>query len=952
VSTSVDVDVYAHDRSASSTFNHVGNAATRNSGLVKHFGATLAGVFTGTALYNGARDLTRLLIGQTEAAAEDEQGQRQLALQLHNSAGANKAADAAAEDWITTIGKQLGITDDELRPALARMVAATHDVSDAQDDVSLAMDVAAGRHKSLQTVVEALSKAEQGNTSGLGRLGVATKDAAGHALTLDQITGNLAKTYKGQAAAAADTAAGKYKIVDTQFHELGETIGYWLLPKAADFGAWILDDGVPAAQELATWLGDELGPTVRDIGGWFSDNQDDIENFAKTVGTDVVGGLKTIVDIGGDVVGFLDGLPGPVRSLGIEAGIAALVLPRLAGGLTAVGSAAVSAKVGVSGFVTGLSDAERRSGLLSRSLVNVAGVGGMVALEEGTRRGNKQLELLGSGLTGAAAGATIGSAVFPGVGTAIGAAGGFAAGAAIDMYKLHKQTDSAADSAGDSKVNFDDLKASLNQVTGAATKATRAMVLQKLQEDGIATSAGQLGIAQSDLIKASLGNKNAIERVNDAWKRSGDLLEGLTNQKVSDWLFSIRTGMDRSRAAIKENNAALDGTDRSAKRANDALRTVGAVKPQTDKWSALLIGDLNQAVGRTHSNADDIRRTLATEPGKARPDLSAVRGTLASQLAAMNGVVYGDAQAVGHHIQSGVMSGLSGLGGAVFGAVQQAIANGLAAAHAAGGGGGGGGGGGSKGSGKGSGSGGTSQRTLGDIVGDRLRGSGGDTWTGLGANQLTNAGANLLASLVNGLEKGRKPLNKVLDAIHKDVERKLAARDQLQALHDQLAGGFSGFQASVFSVQGTDQGPVTLDQLLAKAASEKATAAQVDQDVQALLNAGVSQDLIQQLQSQGSSGIEALHALAGANADQIKQIVDDNAAAQASYAHAGQVTADKFTAAQIAAVNQQLAIAQGVEKTVKSIADLVDRLDKVEFILHGSDLVASLVKDKKNKGKQ
>lgn len=950
MSTSVDVDVYAHDRSASRTFDQVGNAASRSGHKVSGFGKIAAGVFTGTALWNGAERLTRLMVDLGEGAAEDERSTRMLALQYHNSAHATDAQVAATEDWITAQGKVLGIADDDLRPALTKLVAVTHDVGDAQRDTAVALDAAAGTGKDFQSVVDAMVKAEAGSVGGLGRLGIATKDVDGKTKSLNAIVRDMATTFKGQAAEAADTASGRFQRMHVQFSELGETIGYWMIPKATALGEVMLDDVVPAAEQTVHWLGDELGPIAKDIGGWFSDNRDDIRDFAKVVGEDVVGGLETIVEIGGNVIDFLDGLPGPVKSLAIEGALAAIVLPQVAGGIAAAGSAAGAAKGQVAGFVTGLQDAERRAGLLSRGLINVAGIGGMVALEEGARTGNKGLTVLGSGLTGAAGGAMLGSAVFPGVGTAIGAAGGFAAGAGISMWKFSHGTDAARDSAKDAKPDFDSLKATLDQVTGATTAATKSMILQKLQEDGIAAAARQQGIATSDLIKASLGNKKAIERVNDAWKVQDGILAGLQNQKVSEWLLGMRTEMGKAKKDVQDANAALNGTDRAAKQAGGALAEVGTKRPQTDKWTALLIGDLNKAVGRTHSTSDDMRRTLATEPGKAKANLNPYANSLYGNLDGIAGQAYRRSIGIGTQIQSGVMSGLTGLGGAIFGAVQQAIANGLAAAHSGGSGGGGGGGG--KGGGSRRSPRTTTPRSLADIVGDRLRGGSGGSWAGLGANQLSDAGADLLASLVKGIEKGRKPLDKVLNAIKKDIEDKISARDRLQGLRDELAGGFAGFQESVFGVQSTDQGPVTIEQLLAKAASEKAKAAQVDQDVQKLLGAGVSEDLIRQLQSQGSQGVEALHALAGANADQLKQIVADNAAAQASYVHAGQAAGDKFYGQAIAQLNAQIAIAQGVEKVVQGVADLADRIGKVEFILHGSDLVAALVKEKKKKGKQ
>lgn len=936
MTATVSVDVYARDRNASGTFNKVGNAAHRSGGLVGKFGTTVAGVFTGTALYNGAARLTHALVGMTEAAAQDEIGVRRMALQFRNSADATDGQIAATEDWIDAQGRALGIADDELRPALSSLVAVTHNVKDAQEDVSIALDTAAGRGKSFSSVIEAMIKGENGATAGFGRMGVATKDASGKALSFDQISKNLAKTFKGQAAEAADTAAGKYEKLKVQFDETGEAIGYKLIPLATAAGGVLLDDVLPAAQDLGGYLSDELGPTVRDMADWFSDNKDELKDFAQVVGEDVVGGLKVLVDVGGDVVGFLDGLPGPVKELGIEAGIAMVVLPPLARALTGVGTGAAGAATGLRSVVTGLQTADRRSALLSRGLLNVAGIGGMIAIEEGSRRGNKAVSLFGDAMTGAFVGGTLGSAI-PGVGTAIGAVGGAAVGTAVGLFRMHKGADAAGDSAENAKPDFDSLADSIANIDEASRKAVKSQILLQLTEDGVVSSAGQLGIATSDLIKASLGNDKAIGRVNTAWEKQGDLLQGLQNQKISDWIYGLRAATMQSEAATRRNNAALDGTDRSAGNASRALGTVGRVRPQTDKWSALYTGDLNKSVRNTSTSTSAMRQLLSGEPGKARANMGPFGTDLAHQLAGVKGNAHTAGIGIGNSIESGVSSGLSGIISNTIATIQAAV---TAAQQAAGGGGG-------KGGGKGAGKGGSKRQLSGpmsksELFGELLKGSGSHT-TGNQVAHLDHEAAILLASLVDGIRKGKKPLDRVLDAITEDFQNKVQAWKDLLSERDQFAAGLA---TSVFSLQGDDDAPLTIEQILAHAAGQATQAAQLDQDIQHLLSMGISQDLIDQMQAEGAQGIEAIHVLAGANQAQINQLIASNASSQTSYAHAAQQLYSGEVA-QAAAAKEQ---AEAIKEQVQAMNKLADKLEHVEFVLHGNDLVAILVKDKKNKG--
>lgn len=206
--------------------------------------AQAAGRIAGKALAGGLLLAGVAAVKATQAAAEDEAAQSQLAQQLKQAAGATDTQVAATEKWITAQGLAKGVADDELRPALARLATATGDVEKAQRLATLAMSVSAGTGKSLDQVTTALAKAQNGNIGGLGRLGIATKDAAGHTKTLSQITQDLSDKYKGSAAKAAETTAGKQKILSVQFHELQEQIGTQLLPvmqKLAEVGLKVVD---------------------------------------------------------------------------------------------------------------------------------------------------------------------------------------------------------------------------------------------------------------------------------------------------------------------------------------------------------------------------------------------------------------------------------------------------------------------------------------------------------------------------------------------------------------------------------------------------------------------------------------------------------------------------------------------------------------------------------------
>lgn len=166
-----------------------------------------------------------------KAGAEEQQAMEVLANTLRkNLPGATDETIAATEAWITAAQNATGIADDKLRPAYANLIIAGMDEAEAQKAMVQAMDVSVAKGLDLEAVTKAIAKGHNGNTAALAKLGIATKDANGKALTMDQIMGNLADTMGGAAAAAADTAAGRAEILKLKMGDLTEGIGMMLLP--------------------------------------------------------------------------------------------------------------------------------------------------------------------------------------------------------------------------------------------------------------------------------------------------------------------------------------------------------------------------------------------------------------------------------------------------------------------------------------------------------------------------------------------------------------------------------------------------------------------------------------------------------------------------------------------------------------------------------------------------
>lgn len=162
-------------------------------------------------------------VDAVKAFVDDERAAAGLAQTLRNL-GLGQAT-ASVEQFIDAQQRLTGVTDEKLRPSMDRLLRSTKNVADAQDLLTLALDVSAGSGKDLETVTAALAKAADGNTQALGRLGVGLDKATLKTKTFDEITAAMAKTFTGQAATAANTLSGKLDKVTVAFDELKESFG-------------------------------------------------------------------------------------------------------------------------------------------------------------------------------------------------------------------------------------------------------------------------------------------------------------------------------------------------------------------------------------------------------------------------------------------------------------------------------------------------------------------------------------------------------------------------------------------------------------------------------------------------------------------------------------------------------------------------------------------------------
>ena len=207
-----------------------------------------------------------------QAAVEDELAQKKLANALRKTANATNTQIASTEQWISRQQMAYGISDNKLRPALANLTRATGNLTKAQSLTNLAMDIAAGTGKDVETVSLALSKAYNGNIGALTRLGVPLDQNIIKSKDFDAATRVLSETFAGSASTAADTYAGKMARMNEAIGEAKETLGAALLP---------------GLTKLVNYATNTLIPTIQQVADGFAGKPKSVSNKLAQVGRDL-----------------------------------------------------------------------------------------------------------------------------------------------------------------------------------------------------------------------------------------------------------------------------------------------------------------------------------------------------------------------------------------------------------------------------------------------------------------------------------------------------------------------------------------------------------------------------------------------------------------------------------------------------------------------------------------
>lgn len=291
----------------------------RAQSVSKSIGKAFAAIGIGLSFKMIANELEEA----SKAAIEDAKSQAILANALKNTLNATDENIAATEEIIKQYQFSASVADDELRPAYQKLALTTKSTAEANRLLGVALDIAAGTGKDLNTVTQAMAKALNGSDTALTKLDASFKNAKD---PLDAMT----KAFAGAAEKASDL--DPYKRMNIVFGELQEQVGMALLPSLEKFSSWVAS---PEGQE-------KLNAFVTLITG-LAGKFDILAGF-------IVDNADAFITWSGVIVGVGIAIKALTTTLGIYNAVASAVAARnaaIAASQVAVGTTAAGAAVKV-----------------------------------------------------------------------------------------------------------------------------------------------------------------------------------------------------------------------------------------------------------------------------------------------------------------------------------------------------------------------------------------------------------------------------------------------------------------------------------------------------------------------------------------------------------------------------------------------------------------------------
>lgn len=235
-----------------------------------------------------------------------------------------------------------------------------------------------------------------------------------------------------------------------------------------------------------------------------------------------------------------------------------------------------------------------------------------------------------------------------------------------------------------------------------------------------------------------------------------------------------------------------------------------------------------------------------------------------------------------------------------------------------------------------------------DLAGGSGGGAGGMGAGSSGAGR--SAGRALMDGLMRGLADRRLSVQNALSSVQ-DLVSKVA--DKIGALMDTRKGFLSTFQgANLFGTDMSEGGSIAT--LIQAQQAQAAQAATLLRDVRTVTGKGLSKSLVRQLQSQGTAGAAALHALATGSPSQIAMLnrldKQTSASLQAAGMRAGNYVRGGSINNDIARARRQDHILEQLEHRLHDLAETQKKDQTIIVEIDGEAVIRSIRRRNKRKG--
>jgi hypothetical protein len=218
---------------------------------VKRLGAQLAVTF-------GATQLLRFAKNAAKAFIEDEKAASRLAISVKNLGLAFETP--RIEEFINQLARTTGVTDDQLRPSMQKLLQTTGSLTASTKLLTQALDISSGSGVDFETVVNDLSMAYVGQTRGLRKYSLGLTQAELKTMSFADIQEKLGKQFSGANAEYLTTYAGKMGILSNAANEASETIGKSLVESLSLLAGEgnSIQPLADSMSEFSTYIGDAI----------------------------------------------------------------------------------------------------------------------------------------------------------------------------------------------------------------------------------------------------------------------------------------------------------------------------------------------------------------------------------------------------------------------------------------------------------------------------------------------------------------------------------------------------------------------------------------------------------------------------------------------------------------------------------------------------------------------